>query len=223
MRPSLPASPGFSLLELALVMAVVALAGSGMLGSLQARLVNLRYHETEGTLALAVEALVGFAAADGARFPCPDADGDGLPDPGEEDACAVTEGGLPWAALGLARHDAWGQPLRYRPDRAFVLPGGLGNPPDTLDGLQVVDAADGRVLTAGNPHAPAAIVFSCGRNRVADGGNATEGAGATCNSRGRPDVGYEHGPPGARFDDALVWVSKNVVLVRLIDAGAWPP
>lgn len=220
-----PSEGGFSLLELALVMALLGIMANGLLGALQARLINHHYQEAEHDLARAERALVGYAAANGARFPCPDMNGDGAPDPDEThvDPCRENEGDLPWALLGVPRFDPWGSTLRYRPDRAFVLDGGLENPPDTHDDIRVSDRADGTSLTLAAPHGPAAVIFSCGRNRMADGDNGVGDASGGCDQRGAADPRYEYGRPGKRFDDVLVWVSKNVALSRLISARAWPP
>ena len=219
---------GFSLLEVALVIVLLGIMAGGMLGSLQARLANHHYREAERELARAEQALLGYAAANGARLPCPDINGDGAPDREENNVawCREDEGDLPWALLGVPRFDPWGSTLRYRPDRAFLLAAGLENPPDMRDGIRVTDRADGASLTLAAPHGPAAIIFSCGRNGLADGENASNNPSGTPSGSGDPgnpaDPTYEYGRPGEHFDDVLIWVSKNVALARLISAGAWP-
>jgi len=67
------------------------------------------------TLDLAVEALYGYAIVHG-RLPCPDAidSADGMEDRVGEDACAVRDGLLPYAQLGVAGADAWGFRLHYQ-------------------------------------------------------------------------------------------------------------
>jgi prepilin-type N-terminal cleavage/methylation domain-containing protein len=219
---------GFSLIEVALVVAILAIIGGGLISSIGARLINKRIAHTERHLRDARTALVGFAAVNDARLPCPDADGDGkadgiAPERAVTNAfCEVADGGLPWRTLGVAAHDAWGNVVRYRPDAAFAHPNGLASPPNTRDGITVLEARTGVALTLGDPHAPAAIVYSCGTNGQADGENVPVNAPSSCRDGVVLDIVYAYGPPGADFDDVVVWVSKNVLIAHLVAAGAWP-
>ena len=219
---------GFSLIELAIVMFVLGILGSGMIATLDAQLRVRDYRETEQTLGRVELALEGFVVANGARLPCPDADGDGVADPasaGRADLpCEVVEGGLPWKTLGVGRVDAWGQGFRYRPDGAFVAAGGIPLPPSTADGIVVFDAERGARLTLSNPDAPAAVVLSCGRNRAADGANVRRAVRREvgCGSSFTPSKRYAYGRPRVDFDDVTLWVSRNTLLARLVSAGEWP-
>jgi prepilin-type N-terminal cleavage/methylation domain-containing protein len=203
---------GFSLIEVALVVAIMAIIGGGLISSIGARLINQRIAHTERHLRDARTALVGFAAVNDARLPCPDADGDGKSDRVAPERaatnvfCEVVDGGLPWRTLGVAAQDAWGNVVRYRPDAAFAH----------------LEARTGVALTLGDPHAPAAIVYSCGTNGQADGENVPVNAPSSCLDGVVLDMVYAYGPPGADFDDIVVWVSKNVLIAHLVAAGAWP-
>ena len=128
---------GFTLVELAVVLAIVALLLGGMLMPLAAQRDLENRRGTEKALAGAIDAILGFAAANG-RLPCPaTAASSGLesfcaaPDPAQ--ACVETtaaqalgrcasaaDGFLPAATLGLApvdaagfMLDAWNGRIRY--------------------------------------------------------------------------------------------------------------
>ncbi len=220
---------GFSLIEVAIALAASALLLGGLMVPLAAQLERHRLRETEAALELALEALLGYAASQGNRLPCPDVDGDGVEDrPGPPTApCRGIEGDLPRATLGLPGVDGWGRRLRYRGNDAFTRPDGVPRPPNTRGGLRIDDPRTTERLTVGDPEAPAAIVFSCGANGRPDRENdGTGGSPAGCANPLRPDPRYARGVPGRAgfgdFDDVLVWLSKNVLLGRLVRAGTWP-
>ncbi len=135
-RPTVPPAPrfggtvppprGFTITEMAVVLLVIALLVGGMLLPLTAQDEIRRTSETQATMKGAVEALLGFAAANG-RLPCPGtaasngiesfAAGGGA---GNGNCSNFHDGFLPGATLGLAPLDgqgrvldAWGNPLRY--------------------------------------------------------------------------------------------------------------
>ena len=63
-------SRGFSLIELALVIVVIALLLGSLLVPLQTQVENRKYDQTQRILDQAREALIGYAVANG-YFPCP--------------------------------------------------------------------------------------------------------------------------------------------------------
>nr|VFK16597.1 MAG: prepilin-type N-terminal cleavage/methylation domain-containing protein [Candidatus Kentron sp. LPFa] len=231
-----PRSEGFTLLEMAVVMAIISLLLGGLLMPLGTQLENRRIKDTGKQLATIREALMGFAiASPSGRLPCPDTDGDGLEDPaalGSTASCAQLEGELPWATLGLARGDAWGRPFRYAPDAAYAAPTGIPGPPDTRSGLMVRDHAgvfltDTTPSSSGPPpNGPAAILFSCGRDGVPNGENDNDNilnTNADCVNPGASNGIYTAGAPQeGRFDDIVIWLSRNILLNRLVAAGVWP-
>ena len=220
---------GLSLIEVAIALAVSALLLGGLMVPLAAQVERYRLRETEAALEQALEALLGHAAAHGNRLPCPDIDGDGAEDlPGTPAApCRGVEGELPRATLGVPGRDGWGRTLRYRANDAFTVPDGTPAPPNTRGGLRIDNPRTSERLTVGDPEAPAAILFSCGANGRPDDEN--DGSGGTptgCSNPLQPDPRYAHAVPGRAgsddFDDVLVWLSKNVLLGRLVRAGTWP-
>jgi len=224
------ASRGFTLIELASVLAIVALLLGGLLVPLSAQLEAGRYDAARRHLETAKEALIGYAIANNNRLPCPDnpADGiDGLPDPPAGGPCAVAEGFLPYAVLGLQQLDPWGNRYRYRPSADFVAASGIPNPPDTTGpntfGVQS-RVAPVTNYTAPAPDGPAAVLFSCGKNYVADAENRDGAAPTTpCGSSGTYDAAYTYDVYiDGTFDDVLDWLSKPVLVARLVSAGTWP-
>jgi len=110
---------GLTLIEMAVVLMILGLIVGGLLGPLDTQLEARDRRETLAQLERARDALYGYAVTRG-RLPCPDASGDGQPDPTFDPSnkasaqCNVDEGFLPWAELGLPPGDAWSNRLRYR-------------------------------------------------------------------------------------------------------------
>jgi prepilin-type N-terminal cleavage/methylation domain-containing protein len=127
-------SKGFTLIELAIVMSIVALLIGSMAIPLSKRIEMQAYADTQATLDKAVEALTGFAILNG-RLPCPSIGADGVELPVTADGanwvCGplpaansdnntnpanTSWGDLPWSTLGLIPTDgadAWNYRLRY--------------------------------------------------------------------------------------------------------------
>ena len=102
---------GFSLIELAIGLVIVAILLSSLLVPLVTQVDQRRAAETQRLLDDARSALIGFVAAN-KRFPCP-AIGTGAPPTGVEDpvgggACTKTVGFLPAVTLGLSPVDSQG-------------------------------------------------------------------------------------------------------------------
>ena len=178
---------------------------------------------TERELEEIQKALVNFATAH-QRLPCPDSIGDdGVEDPG---CTLLTEGYLPWLTLGgVGKSDAWGNRFRYRVEDTFAV--NIPATPSTTNGL-VVELRSGQGLTAGDPTAPAAIIFSCGKNGVPDAKNDLDGTlnnSTDCANPGAPDADYgtyvQDALDYGAFDDLLVWQSKFIVVERLVKTGQW--
>ncbi|GAB0057018.1 hypothetical protein SIID45300_01338 [Candidatus Magnetaquicoccaceae bacterium FCR-1] len=165
---------GFSLVELAVVLAIVSLLIGGGLTALT----PLRDAQQKQKAQLALEkihdALIGHVIRHG-RLPCPDApaaapenvgvreEGLGLEEsPGH---CRHRHGLLPWRALGVPPRDPWGQPFRYHLSPAWHAPITCQTPGDLTvrldhdagpilaDDLPVVVVAAGK--EGWPPHQPA--------------------------------------------------------------------
>jgi prepilin-type N-terminal cleavage/methylation domain-containing protein len=143
--PRLTFTRGFTLTELAVVLAIVALLIGSMMLPLAAQDDVRRTQETQKTLNDARDALVGFATATG-RLPCPATDAsNGVEAPNGGGTCTLFDasdvvpvGYLPAATLGLAPVDTqsrlldgWGNPIRYGVTTsnaaAFTRPNGMSS------------------------------------------------------------------------------------------------
>ena len=211
--------PGFTLVEMAIVMLIIGLILGGLLIPLGTQVENERRKSTRSTLAQAQDALIGFAVIN-KRLPCPDTSGNGLEN---GPTCNNVEGELPWITLGISRYDAWGRPFRYRADNAYTTT--IPDPPDTSSALQIQERS-GTVITAANPSAPVAIIFSCGSNGKPDVENDADGtpnSNTLCSNAGTANATYVQDiSVKDQFDDILVWVSRNTLLNQMISAGKWP-
>ena len=121
-------SKGFSLVELAVALAIIALLLAGALIPLSTQIEVRNAADTQRAMESIREAIVGFAQANG-RLPCP-ADGSiaaGAAGAGTEQiglsSCfnvGGTFGVVPWATLGVPETDAWGRRFSYRVAPAFA-------------------------------------------------------------------------------------------------------
>lgn len=163
-RSGLPArhdANGFTLVELAVVIAIVALLLGAILTPLATQHQVRKSKETERSLREIKEALIGYAMANG-RLPCPDTDGDGVentdpPVPPEPPNCTNVEGILPWQTLGVIPTDSWGRFYLYRVTQEFALPVRTGEPATAAppQRLALNDAGDITVNTRGDNPATA--------------------------------------------------------------------
>ena len=114
-------SPGFTLIEMAIVLMIVGLLLGGLLVPLSAQMDQRNNSDTQKALSEIKEALIGYALANG-RLPCPAAPNTtGVESPIGGGACTnFYNGFVPAATLGLAGTDsagyaldAWGNRIRY--------------------------------------------------------------------------------------------------------------
>jgi len=238
---------GFTLVEIAVVVVIVGLMLGGLLIPLSVQMDQKNYNETRRLMDEGKEALYGYAmshsASDGKPYlPCPDTDNDGSEETRTAGACPSQEGRLPWATLGLQRADNWGNLLRYRVHPTFS---------DSTTGFTLGSTADFRiceddacasVISTGIP----AVIVSHGKN----GYGAYNAAGGTIiavpagvsdneiqniNGRNNPsagnntadtadttDVDFVSTFVSDTYDDAVTWVSPNLLFNRMVSAGRLP-
>jgi prepilin-type N-terminal cleavage/methylation domain-containing protein len=236
---------GFTLVELAIVLVIVALLISGMLLPLSTQRDIQNSNETQKQFSEIKEALFGFAAANG-RLPCPaSASTTGVENPVGGGACAnPLDGFLPGITLGIGPTDAqgyavdaWGNRIRYAvttwSTSAFTTTNGIKSTwasapaPDlrvcnTSVGITgagaTAECATGTHLTS----SAVAVIASTGKN----GGAVPTGADELANSgANRTFVSHTQSPAGApqgEFDDIVVWISPNILYNRMISAGKLP-
>nr|AMK59314.1 hypothetical protein METUNv1_02406 [uncultured bacterium UPO50] len=245
-RPTFPfpttlqrrAQRGFTLIELAIVMFIVALLLGGMLLPLSAQQDIRQRQDTEKTLNDIRDALIGFAVVNG-RLPRPATSATD----GSEAAAACADdaactGFIPWATLGSGKLDGWGKLIRYSVTPAYAnAPITLSTVPNrtvqTRDAVGVSYLVGGASCTTPSQCAPA-VLFSQGKNRwgTSDTGVALADGSATnvdedANQNG-PTAYFSRTPSentavtGGEFDDQVIWLSANVLFNRLVTAGKLP-
>lgn len=216
---------GFSLIEMTIVLLIFSLLVGGMLMPLQAQRAQQKQQQTAKSLAEIKEALIGFAMIHG-RLPCPSY----ITDPAhidfgvEASSCTATASGeayLPWKSLGVSETDAWGTRQdnasgsmpgywRYRVDKKFVSTFKLDTPLSSSE-LKILNNTGSRITTAAE--APVAIIYSTGPNLHADGENADyEATGGV----------YQSDVQSTRFDDVLIWITRPILMYRMVSAGKLP-
>jgi prepilin-type N-terminal cleavage/methylation domain-containing protein len=115
-------SKGFSLVELAVALLIIALLLAGALIPLSSQIEVRNIAETQRNLDSIREAIVGFAQANG-RLPCP-ANGtvaagtagagiEALSGAAPTITCTNSFGVVPWTTLGVPETDSWGRRFSY--------------------------------------------------------------------------------------------------------------
>ncbi len=213
------AGTGFTLIELAVVVAIVGLLLGALLVPLATQVQATRFKDTRLRLQEIREALIGYAIVNGA-LPCPDTDRDGRAD---AVSCAApgdtVEGGLPWLDLGVPPTDAWGRLFRYRVTGVFTVPAVPGAACAADDSqLGLCDRGDITVVTRGDdPGTPGtelkaevdltttapAIVLSFGPNGYGasdlDGGGIAAPPNVGADESNNLDAGLETNDDERRF------------------------
>jgi len=244
-------SCGFTLVEMAMVLAIIALLLGGLLPTLSAQMESQRIKETNRQLDDIRQALIGFAIANG-RLPCP-ADptlASGQPNAGVEamtgTACSsvannAAAGVLPWATLGVEETDGWGMRFTYRVTAIFADAvsantfgsGCTPSPTPTLSSFALCSSGNLDVLSAASGGTGIAInvpavVISHGKSsagaytRQGSQSAVSSDADEQENSDGTADNNYVSHTPTPGFDDLVVWVSNNLLLNRIVTAGKLP-
>lgn len=241
---------GFTLVEMAVVVVLMALLVGSILVPLGTQVEQRRLAEAQRTLGDIREALIGYALAQtSAHLPCPDTDNDGIENRiAGSGACVAVEGNLPWVTLGVPSVDPWGWRYRYRVTAAFAQgPPGATFGLATTGDLQVCSAtpatppncAAGQALTVVPPtlNSPVALVLSHGANGL---GAVNPATGAQNFPAGRP-LGADEADnadaangrfvdraprpaeaAGGEYDDVVMWLSPHVLKTRAVAAGKLP-
>lgn len=236
---------GFSLIEMAVVLAIFGLVLGSTLFSVSAQFENRNRVDTERRLEHARELLLSYALVHG-RLPCP-AVASGDEAGGGAVACTSNYGGfLPARTIGFQPADsagfgldAWGNRIRYAvsgtqwgpaPTRftrqhSAAAPWSIAQKPADLvvctSGPAVATALAcdaGASLT--NQNTVVALVFSTGRNALASGPNEARNVDENALFVSRPPD-----PPtaaGGEFDDLVVWIPVGLLYARMIAAGVLP-
>ena len=226
---------GFSLIELAIVLVVVALLMGGLLVPLTMQIEQQKTRETQKAMEEIKEALMGYALAKG-YFPCPAVSATN----GTEDRAAIPAttcnkrvGFIPWAELGVAKSDAWGRLFRYSVTPAFSDSGTKFSLVSTGDIVIKATTSDVNNIASAIP----AVVMSHGKNGYL--GTTEENTGianlSTTNTEeltnAPPSVGAlfvskviveNTVATGGDYDDLVTWISPNILFNRMVTAQKLP-
>lgn len=226
---------GFTLLEVAVTLAVILLLVGSLLVPLSTQVEQRQIGVTEKALEEIRSALVGHAITYG-YLPCPDTDDDGAENITSGQctsiSSSISHGNLPWQTLGMANNDTWGNRYRYAvyaeyARRSPSTPFSLASTNTNL--LRVLPSQGaGTSLT----NTAVAVVISHGRNGYGATSSAgTAYAGPTSNDeqentdtdgifvyRIRTDIGASVG----EFDDIVTWVPLPILFNRMVAAGKLP-
>ncbi len=233
---------GFSLIEMAIVLTIVALLLAGLVPTVSSQIEQARRNETRKQLDEIQQALIGYAIING-RLPCPanPAFLTGTANAGTEVACTAgtLNGVLPWITLGVAETDAWGNRFTYRVTESFAdsIAAATVTPPGTCATIPANSSfalcSDGDITikdgAAGNNIATkiAVVVVSHGPKSAGaytPQGGATRIAGAMGDEleNANNDTTFVSKTTDIGFDDIVVWVSPNILLNRMVSAGKLP-
>lgn len=228
---------GFTLVEMAVVLVILALLLGGLLTPLTAQIDQKNYTEVKRALENAKEALMGYALSN-KHLPCPDktagADNgvndrpnDGVEDFNVAGDCIVQEGNFPWATLSLTERDSWEQRFIYRVTTAFsqrapLFTFGLA----TNGNLRVCNEA--ACAAPRLTDVAVAVIVSKGKNA---GNCSTAPSPPACADERANDDGnndFVSHPPtvtgsaNGEFDDVVVWLSSNILINRMVAASQLP-
>jgi type II secretory pathway pseudopilin PulG len=238
------AGSGFTLIELAVGLFILTLILGALLGPLGVQVEQRKSSETQRTLDQISEALFGAAVTNG-YLPCPDrtAGGagtvndtanDGVEDFSAGGTCAVAEGNLPWATLGVGAADAWGHRFRYRVTLTFAQRAPAATFTLANAGtLTVTCPAPGCAVATNYTTNAAAVVLSHGPNgwgsRTIDG-NTLLAAPTSADELANTDIdsifvsrtATASGSTAGEFDDLVLWVPTSLLFNRMVAAQKLP-
>lgn len=241
---------GFSLVEMAIVLAIVALLLAGLLPTLSGQIEQQRTSDTRKQLEDIKDALIGYAIVNG-RLPCPASSTSyGAESPAGGNCTNFNNGFVPAATLGLTSVDSqgfvidsWNNRIHYAVtswNYTFTTANGMSTTgisnlsPGGTPFLQVCSTASASStscsvanssLTSG-PGVPV-VIYSTGKNGGYGGTGADEAENPNPNSADNDRVFVSHTPtavgaPNGEFDDLVIWISPNVLINRMVTAGRLP-
>ena len=243
---------GFSLVEIAIVLAIVTLLMAGLLPTISGQVEQHHVSDTRKQMDDIQQALIGFALANG-RLPCPadpttptgQTNGAGFPagseyttGTGSSMTCASAGGVLLWATLGVGETDAWGRRFTYRittifADAISADTFGSGCTPTatpTQSSFALCSNGNLNVLSAASDgsniatNVPAVVVShgTNGYGAYTPAGLQIGGASGDEGENADNDNSFVSHDFTPTFDDLVVWVSPSILFNRMVAAGKLP-
>lgn len=230
---------GFTLIEIAVALTVIALLSVGAIGVLQMSMLRTRIAETRVALDEAREAVTAYAVAN-RSLPCPAVSAtDGTEQSRAGGSCTSRRGLLPWTTLGVRGIDGWGNRLGY-----IVSPGLVKSPAGRI---ALIDAGNIEVHARDGGGTPVAVVTSTAVafalwSHGENGRGATTLAGTLIDDDSATNVDEDANSSqpgndiriyaregsnnadaaGGEFDDLVSWESRYVLFGRMIASGQLP-
>ena len=223
---SAQAERGFTLVELAIVLVIIALLTSGLLMGITAQRASAENSDAQRQLDNIREALLGFAMSKG-RLPCP---ADPALNTGIEDRTNDTSqcnrvdslkngifGVVPWTTLSLPETDPWGRRFTYYVNADFTKPTTAMQ--SSFD-LKTVGNADIKNTVTPPPSTITiasnlpAVVVSHGSNGVGTSGDELENANS--------NLTFVSRTPDNNFDDLVTWIVPSILMSKMVAAGRLP-
>lgn len=231
---------GFTLIELAVALFIIALLLGSILVPLATQIEQRQISETQKKQDEINEALIGFAIANG-YLPCPAISASNGQEDRTDGVCtgAKRAGFIPWVTLGVSKLDAWGHIYRYSVTLAFASatsPFSLSTAPDIT--IQTRNSA-GVLANLTNANSVPAVVLSHGQNGYGafdnqgtaqalpagwPANNADENTNASGATTFVSRTAQATGASGAggEFNDILTCLSRYLLLNRMVAAGKLP-
>lgn len=228
---------GFTLIEVAIGMLLLSMLLSTLLVPLTAQVEQRKIADTQNALTQIADALMGYAMSNG-YLPCPDRSSGAGANDGIEDLnagatnCAVAEGNLPWATLGIAGSDAWGNFFRYRAASVFTDRANLFKLASSGN-LTVQCPASACGATTVYTNTAPAVVLSHGRNgygAISAALRSVNPAPASADELANTDGNTifvsrtisANGAAAGEYDDLVSWLSTALLLNKMITAQKLP-
>lgn len=202
---------GFTLVEMAIVLAIVALLLGGLLPVISGQIEQQRRNETRKYIDEVRDALLGYAISH-KYLPCPDTSNP--PDGTAEATCTTTAsqiGTLPYKDLGVTDKDAYGTVLVYAVTKEFADSTTLF----TLSTVGAMRVCTTVACTDNLTNNAVAVIVSRGANWATP--SAEEAENDTTNTDFLSHDFIQNG-----FDDLVVWLSPNILFNRMVAAGKLP-
>lgn len=237
---------GFSLVEIAIVLTIVALLLGGLLPTISSQMEQARRSETRKQMDEIRSSLLGFAVANG-RLPCPDTDNDGneniatpttadnTPVTGQSTkrySCSAGSGNLPHNQTGSSALDSFGSAFVYSVTPVFgeknEIWSGLGGTGSLLSTTYFTLSSTGNLhicsstTNATTPCPTPRLTDTAAAIVLSRGPNwvLTPSTEETENTDSDGDfISHETSPS---FDDLALWLSPNTLFDRMVAAGKLP-
>lgn len=248
MLRSLKKHRGFSLIELAMVLIIVALLSTGLMLGISAQRNLTESADVQRQSENIREALLGFAMTNG-RLPCP-ADralaselggnedhvcvNSGCPIPTgatqADKTCASEFGVLPWKTLGISETDPWGNRFTYFVGLEFSKPFTWEENKTGMRARFTMDTKGRSNIEDGANHViageiPAVIVSHGSRSAGAylpTGGTPIPGAAGDEEENSNKTLTFISKTPNETFDDIVTWIVPSILKSRMVAVGRLP-